>query len=179
MKKIFSIFSVMAVVIAAMSFVSCSKDSNDPVIDEPKPESSKSVYYSFKVGEEFFKYCDIILTVTVDGESKTYTFSKDAKKEVAEGEFADKIERKNFPVLALYGDISYKKSLKVSPNFVLTDEGKKAVEATTDESVQFDFAIEDKFGGYVEVKPYFGTYVMKLADFLVVLNDGLYDHSAI
>lgn len=87
MKKFFSIFSIMAVVIAAMSFVSCSKDNNDPVIDEPKPEIVKAAKYYLIVNEDFFKYGDVEVTVTTDGMQEVYSFLQVAKKETLDLDF--------------------------------------------------------------------------------------------
>lgn len=181
MKKFFSIFSVMAVVIAAMSFVSCSKDSDDPIVDEPKPESSKSVHYSLRVVEEYFDYADIVVTFTIDGKDETVSFQKDeaVKKSTASGKMSDFMKNPKGPIRVLEGSVFYNKSLKITPNFVLTEEGKKKVEATTDESVQIDVVISDTYNGIEDNRSFDGTHIKDFEGFLKVLNDGYYNHSAL
>ena len=175
MKKFFSIFSIMAVVIAAMSFVSCSKDNNDPVIDEPKPETFKSVDYYLIVDENFFKYGDVEVTVTTDGVEEVYSFLKVAKKETANIVYTEKAVD-NAPIRKIDGKLPYKKNIKISAKFILTDEGKKLVEAASDEE-DFDLYIEDYFDGSKTVFSTGSPYVKKLAEYLNVLNDRT-SHSA-
>ncbi len=133
MKKFFSIFSVMALVVAAMSFVSCSKDS-DPVVEEPtKPvDNSKSAYYSLTVNESYFEYGDVILTLNKDGEEKDYSFLEKAEK-LSDSDLSDWFGGVKTPARVGEGKIFYEKSAKFTVNFVLSDEGKKKIEAAPDE----------------------------------------------
>ena len=175
MKKFFSIFSIMAVVIAAMSFVSCSKDNNDPVIDEPKPEIIKAVNYYLIVDENFFKYGDVEVTVTTDGVEEVYSFLKVAKKETANIVYTEKAVD-NAPIRKIDGKFPYKKNIKISAKFILTDEGKKLVEAASAEE-DFDLYIEDYFDGRNTTISTGSPYVKTLAEYLNGLNK-LTSHSA-
>ena len=83
------------------------------------------------------------------------------------------------PIRVLEGSVFYNKSLKITPNFVLTEEGKKKVEATTDESVQIDVVISDTFNGLEDNRCFDGTHIKDFEGFLKVLNEGSYSHSAL
>ena len=175
MKKFFSIFSVMAVVVAAMSFVSCSKDNNDPVIEEPKPEIFKGVNYFLIVNEDFFKYGDVEISITTDGMEEVYSFLKVAKKETANIVYTEKAVD-NAPIRKIDGKFPYKKNIKISAKFILTDEGKKLVEAASAEE-DFDLYIEDYFDGRNSIISTGSPYVKTLAEYLNGLNK-LTSHSA-
>ena len=133
MKKFFSVFSVMALVVAAMSFVSCSKDS-DPVVEDPtKPEEvGKSVFYSLMVDESYFQYGDVILTVNTDGVDKEYSFLEKAEK-VSDSDLSQLNGGVKTAARVAEGKIIYEKSVKFTVQFVLSDEGKKKLEAAPDE----------------------------------------------
>ena len=169
MKKFFSIFSVMAVVIAAMSFVSCSKDNNDPVIDDPKPEIFKGVNYFLIVNEDFFKYGDVEISITTDGMEEVYSFLQVAKKETLDIWYAEKTE-KNAPIRKIDANFPYKKNIKISAKFILTDEGKKLVEAASDEE-EFDFFAEDSFDGASNYLSNTSAYVKTLEGYLSIMNE--------
>lgn len=176
MKKFFSIFSVMAVVIAAISFVSCSKDNNDPVIDEPKPEIVKAAKYYLIVNEDFFKYGDVEVTVTTDGMQEVYSFFQVAKKETLDLDFPG-ISLKNAPIRKIDTKFEYKKNFKISAKFILTDEGKKLVEAAS-ETDDFYFYAEDSFDGHMRTLSNMSVYVKNLVEYLTIMNEYT-SHSAL
>lgn len=176
MKKFFSVFSVMALVVAAMSFVSCSKDS-DPVVEEPtKPEdNSKSAYYSLTVNESYFEYGDVILTLNKDGEEKDYSFLEKAEK-VSDSDLSQFYGGVKTAARVGEGKIFYEKSAKFTVNFVLSDEGKKKLEAAPDEP--FRLATIISFNGKITNNM---TEILnkELEEFLNNINkEGAYNRTA-
>ena len=177
MKKFFSIFSVMAVVIAAMSFVSCSKDSNDPVIDEPtKPEEvGKSAYYSLMLNETYFEYGDVILTANTDGVDKEYSFLEKAQK-LNDSDLSLYFDGVKTPARVGEGRIIYEKSVKFTVKFVLSDEGKKKLEAAPEEP--FRLATIISFNGQV-INNMTEILNKQAEEFLSKVNEeGVYNRSA-
>ena len=179
MKKFFSVFSVMALVVAAMSFVSCSKDS-DPVVEEPtKPEEvGKSVFYSLTVLEQYFEYGDIVLTTNIDGEEKVYTFLKDATKLDNSPELAEYYQTPKAAARVAEGKVVYEKSAKFTARFSLTEEGKKKIEAAADDA-EIDLLTIFTIDGSVLKGGLKGLSLKALEANLDYINEhGVYDHTA-
>lgn len=186
MKKFFSIFCLFAMTMAGV-FVSCGGD-DDPVIVGPEEPEAEPTYAKLvvKLSEDFFAYGDFEVTLEYDGQTKSYKLDENMKSANVDFEGlesfkeGEKIAGRVLEVPAF----EYKSSpVKYNGKFVLSEEGKKKIEAATPEKEEIDVFICamlvkcDKNGAAPgsaapEKRAWKGVYVSDLVNFIDIAESG-------
>lgn len=189
MKKIYSLFCVIALCIVSVSFVSCS--GSDPIIEEEeKPIQTNYAKFVIKASEDMFELGDFIITLEYDGKKETYTLNEQTKVSDINFEgFNSFFGNKKVPGRML--EIAPFKfdahPVKYTGEFVISEEGKKRIASAPKED-QIDFAVYAKLqscnkDGVVvfaenprdECRAFPGTYVNDVNSILETLKSYNYN----
>lgn len=130
MKKFITFFSFITLAVIAVSFISCSKDEDEP--DDPKPEYVKSGSFKVAIADSIFDYCDIEVVVKFDNETKTYKLDENTK--VADTGLAEiMVTTGPIPGRMKEDSFTYKNGrINLDLVYTIHEEGKKKIEAAGD-----------------------------------------------
>lgn len=163
MKKFISFFSFIALAVFAVTFVSCSKDNDEP--EQPEPVEKDFIgNVKIAVTDEIFDYCDCVLTLVYDDEEHDIKFEE--KHKVTDTNLGNLLENGQSPAGRIVeGSFIYKfehSKIKAHLTFTVNEEGKKKIEAAGDEDeVHFAVAIKLKSARHEETKITGQSYFLK------------------